>query len=222
MRYLVYIKKMKITEQRWIVFPVPAAASTNQPVTLAKPRLNFSDHYNLVSHNALESAMLPRPCIWGHFSYMTCLLQGDQFHSVLKKAPVIKFPVYYSPFLNYGKKSGLLSFYALWRFELCGFSLRQVSWTFDIGTKTIQWLSSQYGNLVLSRNPHFWGWILRKTFSEILSTDYLETNRKSGCIYWSILKTSLSILKSFTRDSSQYPVGSAILTLKWFYNKSLF
>lgn len=55
---------MKITEQRWIVFPVPAAAaSTNQPVTLAKPRLNFSDHYNLVSHNALESAMLPRPCI---------------------------------------------------------------------------------------------------------------------------------------------------------------
>ena len=193
---------MKITEQRWIVFSVPAAAaSTNQPVTLAKPRLNFSDHYNLVSHNALESAMLPRPCIWGHFSYMTCLLQGDQFHSVLKKPLAIKFQaVYYSPFLNYGKKSGLLSFYALWRFELCGFSLRQVSWTFDIGTKTIQWLSSQYGNLEPWRCPRFWGLILQKTFSEILGTDYLETNKNSGFIYRSILKTSLSILKAFTRE----------------------
>ena len=36
---------------------------------------------------------------------MTCLLQGDQFHSVLKKPLAIKFQaVYYSPFLNYGKK----------------------------------------------------------------------------------------------------------------------
>ena len=65
--------------------------------TIPKPRLNFSDHYNLVSHNALESAMLPRPCIWGHFSYMTCLLQGDQFHSVLKKGSGHKVPCLLRP-----------------------------------------------------------------------------------------------------------------------------